>query len=249
MKTPDENILEFRNAFITTSFLDLKTTKIVIKLNIVTIAPFCFPRSRPYDSVTKRLHEKNLVFFFVASKNAWRGTLDSKTQTKERKWVSCDLLKFILGSGAEGNKTGTRKRTRNLWFPRNRISYDFTFLLNGSKKTVVSIRTRKNLLSGDLFSEKVGGRLPNKKERPTAWSQVKPQFATIRMEQKRVNVVLQDLKMRSIDKNKNIKTTKTKTLSFVQLWPNCERRGKIMVRQVCLLLRWSLICLTKLPLS
>ena len=32
MKTPDENILEFRNAFITTSFLDLNTTKIVIKL-------------------------------------------------------------------------------------------------------------------------------------------------------------------------------------------------------------------------
>ena len=54
MKTPDEHdILEFRNAFITTSFLDLKTTKIVIKLNIVTIAPFCFPRSRLYDSVTK----------------------------------------------------------------------------------------------------------------------------------------------------------------------------------------------------
>ena len=53
MKTPDENILEFRKAFITTSSLDLKTTKIVIKLNIVTIAPFCFPLSRLYDSVTK----------------------------------------------------------------------------------------------------------------------------------------------------------------------------------------------------
>ena len=106
----------------------------MIKLNIVTIAPFCFPRSRPYDSVTKRLHEQNLIFFFVASKNAWRGTLDSKTQTKERKWVSLELLKFILGSGAEGNKTGTRKGTRNLWFHRNRISYDFMFLLKGFQK-------------------------------------------------------------------------------------------------------------------
>ena len=124
----------------------------MIKLNIVTIGPFCFPRSRLYDSVTKLLYKQNFIFFFVAPKNAWRGTLDSKTQTKERKWASFELLKFILGSGAEGNKTGTRKRTRNLWFPRNRISYDFTFLLNGSKKTVVSIRTRKNLLSGDLFS-------------------------------------------------------------------------------------------------
>ena len=64
MKTPDENILEFRNAFITTSFLDLKTTKIVIKLNIVTIAP-CFPRSRPYDSVTKHIHQQNFIFFFL----------------------------------------------------------------------------------------------------------------------------------------------------------------------------------------
>ena len=75
-----------------------------------------------------------VFFFFVASKNAWRGTLDSKTQTKERKWVSCELSTFILGSGAEGNKTGTRKGTRNLWFPRNRISYDFTFLLKGFQK-------------------------------------------------------------------------------------------------------------------
>ena len=56
--------------------------------------------------------------------------------------------------------------------------------------------------------------------------------------------------MRSIDKNKNIKTTtKKETFSFVQLWLNCESRGKIMVGQVCLLLRWSLICLTKLPLN
>ena len=78
-------------------------------------------------------------------------------------------------------------------------TFDFTeiesvmilcFYLKASKKTVVSIRTRKNLLSGDLFSEKVGGRLPNKKERPTAWSQVKPQFAKIKVEQKRVNFVL-----------------------------------------------------------
>ena len=111
---------------------------IVIKLNIVTIAPFCFPRSRPYDSVTKHLHQQNFIYFiffiFVASKNAWRGTLDSKTQTKERKWVSCELLKFVLGSAGEGNKTGTRKGTRNLWFHRNRISYDFMFLLKGFQK-------------------------------------------------------------------------------------------------------------------
>ena len=129
---------------------------------------------------------RNLFFFSVAPKNAWRGTLDSKTQTKERTWVSFELLKFILGSVAEGNKTGTR----NLWFPRNRISYDFTFLLKGSKKTVVSIRTRKNLLSGDLFWEKVGGRLPNEKGGRIGSSQAKPEFAKIRVEQKRVNVVL-----------------------------------------------------------
>ena len=73
------------------------------------------------------------------------------------------------------------------------MSYDFTFLLNGSKKTVVSIRTRKNLLSGDLFWEKVGGRLPNIKGRRTGLLQVKPEFAKIKVEQKTVNVVLQYL--------------------------------------------------------
>ena len=63
-----------------------------------------------------------------------------------------------------------------------------------SKKAAVLIRTRKNLLSGDLFLEKVGGRLPNKKGKRTGgWSQVKPEFAKIKVEQKRVNVVLQDL--------------------------------------------------------
>ena len=134
MKTPDENILETNKSF-KTSFLDLKTKIIMIKLNIVTMSPFCFPRLRLYNSVTKRLH--------VASKNAWRGTLDSKKKKKrERKWVSFELLKFILDSAAEGNKTGTGKGTRNLWFHRNRISYDFMILLKGFQ------------ISGDLDANK-----------------------------------------------------------------------------------------------
>ena len=185
--------------------------------------------------MTKHLHEQNLIlffFFFVAPKNAWRGPLDSKTQTKERNSVSFELLKFILGSAAEGNKTDTRKGTRNLWFYRNRISYDFMFLLKSSKKTVVSIRTRQNLLSGDLFSGKVGGRLPNTKGRRTGWSQVKPEFAKIKVEQKRVNVVLQNLRMRSIDKNKNIKTT-TKNINFLLFNYDCERMEKWLGKFAC----------------
>ena len=91
---------------------------IVIKLNIVRLDHFV---SLDHDHTTQWLSvfctSRTSFFFSVASKNAWRRTLDSKTQTKERKWVSFELLKFILGSGAEGNKTGTRKRTRNLWFP------------------------------------------------------------------------------------------------------------------------------------
>ena len=35
--------------------------------------------------------------------------------------------------------------------------------------------------------------LPNKKGRTTGWSQVKPEFAKIKVEQKTVNVVLQIL--------------------------------------------------------
>ena len=130
---------------------------IVIKLNIVTgMSPFCFPRSRLYDSVTARLHEQNFNFFFfsVASKNARRGTLDSKTQTKERKWVSCELLKFVLGSAGEGNKTGTQKGTRNLWFHRNRISYDFMFLLKGFQKDGgLDSNQKESAIRRSLFGE------------------------------------------------------------------------------------------------
>ena len=108
---------------------------IVIKLNIVRLDHFV---SLDHDHTTQWLSvfctSRTSFFFSVASKNAWRRTLDSKTQTKERKWVSFELLKFILGSAAEGNKTGTRKCTRNLWYPRNRISYDFMFLLKGFQK-------------------------------------------------------------------------------------------------------------------
>ena len=108
---------------------------IVIKLNIVRLDYFV---SLDHDHTTQWLSvfctSRTSFFFSVASKNAWRRTLDSKTQTKERKWVSFELLKFILGSAAEGNKTGTRKCTRNLWYPRNRISYDFMFLVKGFQK-------------------------------------------------------------------------------------------------------------------
>ena len=57
----------------------------------------------------------------------------------------------------------------------------------------VLIRIRENPLSGDIFSGKVGGRLPNKNGRRTGWSQAKPEFAKIEVEQKKVIVVLQYL--------------------------------------------------------
>ena len=68
-----------------------------------------------------------------------------------------------------------------------------------------------NLLSGDLFSGKVGERLRSKKGRRTGWSQVKPEFAKINVEQKRVNL---SFRIPSIDKNKNTKTT-TKNINFL----------------------------------
>ena len=104
----------------------------MIKLNIATIAPFCFPRLRLYDSVTKSLHEN--FFFFLASKNSWRGTLDSKTQTKERKWVSFELLKFILNCAAEGNNI------RWSWFEQGRIYYQAIFF---RRKTADASQTKR----------------------------------------------------------------------------------------------------------
>ena len=67
------------------------------------------------------------------------------------------------------------------------------FLLKGFQKDGGLDSNKKESAIRRSFLEKVGERLPNKKERPTAWSQVKPQFASIKVEQNRVNVVLQDL--------------------------------------------------------
>ena len=66
----------------------------------------------------------------------------------------------------------------------------FCFCFKVCKKTVVLIWICYQAI---FFSGKVGGRLPNKKGRRTGWSQVKPEFAKIKVEQKRVNVVLQYL--------------------------------------------------------
>ena len=106
---------------------------------------------------------RTFFFFFVAPKNAWRGTLDSKTQTKERKWASFELLKFILGSVAEGNKTGTRKGTRNLWFQRNWISDDFMFLLKGFQKDGgLDSNQKESAIRRSFFGESQGT-LPKQK--------------------------------------------------------------------------------------
>ena len=75
-------------------------------------------------------------------------------------------------------------------FPEIESVTIFLFLLKGFQKNG---GLDLNLLSGDLFSWKVGGRLPNKKERRTGWSQAQPEFAKIKVEQKTVNVVLQIL--------------------------------------------------------
>ena len=68
---------------------------------------------------------------------------------------SATLLKFQIKH--KGGGWGTW----NLWFHRTESVTIVCFYLKVSKKTVVLIRIRENPLSGDFFSEKVGGRLPN----------------------------------------------------------------------------------------
>ena len=75
-------------------------------------------------------------------------------------------------------------------FPEIESVTIFLFLLKGFQKNG---GLDLNLLSGDLFSGKVSGRLPNKKGRRTGWSQAQPEFAKIKVEQKTVSLVLQIL--------------------------------------------------------
>ena len=68
------------------------------------------------------------------------------------------------------------------------------FLLKGFQKDGdLDANKKESAIRRSFFGETVGGRLPNKKETRTAWSQVKPEFPKIKVEQKRVNVVSQDL--------------------------------------------------------
>lgn len=84
MKTHNENILAFRKPVIYNLFPRLKNQEDSVKLNKVTIAPFFFRRSRLYDSVTKHLQKQNLIFFFVAIKNVWRGIFRLKDTKQKR---------------------------------------------------------------------------------------------------------------------------------------------------------------------
>ena len=146
----------------------------MVKLNIVTIAPFCFPRSRLYDSVTARLHEQNFIFcFFVFVVFSWLLKMrDGELQTQKHKQKRengsvANYQNSYLAPGLKGIKLVHEKVHETFDFPEIESVMILHFYLKASKKTVVSIRTRQNLLSGDLFSEKVGGRLPNKKGRRT----------------------------------------------------------------------------------
>ena len=105
-------------------------------------------------------------------------------------------------------------------------TFDFTeiesvmilcFYLKASKKTVVSIRTRKNLPSGDLFLEKSAGASQTKRKDEPPDRRLKHNLPRLRWNRIESMSFYTTFRMRSIDKNKNIKTTKTKTLSFVQL--------------------------------
>ena len=82
------------------------------------------------------------------------GTLDSRTQTKGRKWVSFELSTFILGLKAEGNKTKEiNYSTLNLHAisflvypqPRNQV-----WIL--SMETTSDPLRRTSLFTGLLFS-------------------------------------------------------------------------------------------------
>ena len=102
---------------------------------------------------------------------------------------SATLLFWVI-SNFKSNTMVVVKVHETFDFPEIESVTIFLFLLKGFQKNG---GLDLNLISGDLFSGKVSGRLPNKKGRRTGWSQAQPKFAKIKVEQKRVNVVLQDL--------------------------------------------------------
>ena len=108
----------------------------VIKLNIVTIAPFCFPRSRPCDSVSKRLHEQNFIFFFLSWLLKMRdGELQTQKHKQKRENGSVsNYQNSFLAPGLKGIKLVHEKVYETFDFTEIESVMILCFFLKASKK-------------------------------------------------------------------------------------------------------------------
>ena len=91
------------------------------------------------------------------------------------------------------------------------------FYLKAPKRRWSRFEPERICYQAIFFRRKSADASQTKREEGPADRRLNQNLPRIKVEQKRVNVILQYLRMRSIDKNKNIKTTKKKKNSFVQL--------------------------------
>ena len=86
------------------------------------------------------------------------------------------------------------------------------FYLKAPKRRWSRFEPERICYQAIFFRRKSADASQTKREEGPADRRLNQNLPRIKVEQKRVNVILQYLRMRSIDKNKNIKTTKKKKI-------------------------------------
>ena len=117
-----------------------------------------------------------------------------------------------MAPGLKGIKQVHEKVHETFDFPEIESVMILHFYLKAPKRRWSRFEPERICYQAIFFRRKSADASQTKREEGPADRRLNQNLPRIKVEQKRVNVILQYLRMRSIDKNKNIKTTKKKKI-------------------------------------
>ena len=143
---------------------------------------------------------------------------------------SATLLFWVI-SNFKSNTMVSVKVHETFDFPEIESVTIFCFCLKSSKKTVVLIWICYQAI---FFRGKSADASQTKREEGAADRRLNQNLPRLRWSRRESMYFYKSFRTRSKDKTKKLKIkTTTKTFSFVQLWLNCERRGKWLGKFAC----------------
>ena len=117
-----------------------------------------------------------------------------------------------MAPGLKGIKQVHEKVHETFDFPEIESVMILHFFLKAPKRRWYRFKPERICYQAIFLRRKSADASLTKREEGPADRRLNQNLPRIKVEQKRVNVILQYLRMRSIDKNKNIKTTKKKKI-------------------------------------